>query len=277
VSARAHAAEAAHAIRRRVPAGGVIGTGIILGSGLGGVAEAVSAEAAIPFQEIPHFPAPSVEGHRGRLLIGRLEDKRVAVLQGRAHLYEGYTAAQVVLPVRALARLGVRTLIVTNAAGGIAQGLGAGDVMVITDHINFTGVNPLTGPNDDSLGPRFPDLSRAYDPALVTLALEAAREEGIEVETGIYLAVTGPSYETPAELSMMERWGADAVGMSTVPEVIAARHAGLRVLGLSAITNTVSAEAATHDAVLAAAAHLAPIMARLVRRIVRRLPADGPW
>jgi purine-nucleoside phosphorylase len=273
VSVPTQADQAADAIRRRVPDSGPIGTGIILGSGLGNVAAAVSTEAAIPFCDIPHFPAPGVEGHLGRVLIGRLEDTRVAVLQGRAHLYEGFTAAEVVLPVRALARLGVRTLIVTNAAGGITQGLQAGDVMVITDHINFTGVNPLAGPNDDSLGPRFPDLSRAYDPTLVALALDAAREEGIEVETGVYLGVMGPSYETPAELSMMERWGADAVGMSTVPEVIAARHAGLRVLGLSAITNAASAEAATHDAVLAASARLAPVMTRLVRRIVRRLPA----
>jgi purine-nucleoside phosphorylase len=268
-SRRAHIDEAAALIRRR--AGGPAGIGIVLGSGLGALADAVAADASIPYEEIPHFPVPGVAGHAGRLIIGRLADARVAVLQGRPHLYEGYSAAQVAFPVRVLARLGVRTLILTNAAGGASQGVRAGDLMLITDHINFTGANPLTGPNDETLGPRFPSLWRAYDPELAALAFEAAREEGIELETGIYAGVAGPSYETPAEMAMLERWGADAVGMSTVTEVIAARHAGLRVLGLCAITNAASGEPASHERVLEAAGRVAPVLGRLVRRIVRRL------
>jgi purine-nucleoside phosphorylase len=250
--------------------------GIILGSGLGGLADAAAVTAAISYAEIPHFPVSTASGHPGRLVLGRLEGRPVAMMQGRVHLYEGYTAAQVTFPIRVLAALGVRFLIVTNAAGGLARGFQPGDLMVITDHINFMGTNPLIGPNDDALGPRFPDLSEAYDPALRATALAAAREEGIPLRQGVYLAVSGPSYETPAELAMMTRWGADAVGMSTVPEVIVARHAGLRVLGISAITNVAGgAERPSHDAVLRAARELGPMLVRLLRRIVRDLPAQG--
>jgi purine-nucleoside phosphorylase len=275
MTARTRIDDAVAAIRRRI-AGAFPVIGIILGSGLGALADAAGIEAAIPYADIPHFPASTATGHRGRLLAGRLDDRPVVMLQGRAHLYEGYTAAEVAFPIRVLAALGVRLVIVTNAAGGIAPTLRPGDLMVITDHINFTGTNPLIGPNDDALGTRFPDLSRAYDPDLVALALRAARDEGMSVQQGVYLAVSGPSYETPAELTMMGRWGADAVGMSTVPEVIAARHAGLRVLGISAITNVATAaEPPSHDAVLRAARDLEPRFGRVIRRIVHALPAAG--
>jgi purine-nucleoside phosphorylase len=268
---RARISEAVAAIRRS--SGVAPGVGVILGSGLGALGDSVESEVALPYAEIPHFPVSTASGHRGRLVLGRLEGKPVALMQGRVHVYEGYTAAQVAFPVRVLAALGVRVLLVTNAAGGINREFRPGNLMVITDHINFFGTNPLIGPNDDALGPRFPDMSRAYDPALVSLALEAARAEGITIQQGVYVGVSGPSYETPAEIEMMARWGADAVGMSTVPEVIVARHAGVRVVGLSAITDVVGAEPVTHDAVLRVAREMEPRFVRLVRRIVRDLPA----
>lgn len=258
----------------RTPAGRASArVGIVLGSGLERLADEAAVDAAIPYADIPHFPVSTAPGHLGQLVLGRLEDRSVAMMQGRAHVYEGYPAARVTFPIRVLAALGVRLLIVTNAAGGLSPGFQPGDLMVITDHINFMGTNPLIGPNADALGPRFPDLSRAYDPDLVALALRAAREEGIPLRQGVYLAVSGPSYETPAELAMMTRWGAAAVGMSTVPEVIVARHAGLRVLGLSAITNVAGGpEPPSHDAVLRAARGSASTFGRLLRRIVRALP-----
>jgi purine-nucleoside phosphorylase len=252
--------------------------GIVLGSGLGALAEGIDAEAVLPYAEIPHMPVPSAAGHRGRLVAGRLEGRAVAALDGRCHLYEGYTADQVAFPIRLLAAWGVRTLLVTNAAGGINRAFRRGDLMLITDHINFTGTNPLVGPNDDAVGPRFPDMSAAYAPGLRALADRAARAEGILLRAGVYAGVLGPSYETPAEIEMLARWGADAAGMSTVTEVIAARHAGMHVLGLAAITNVVGPaipEPTTHDDVLAAAQELAPRFVRLVRRIVRDLP-PGP-
>lgn len=255
---------------------------VILGSGLGGLADQVQRAVAVPYGEIPHFPLPTAEGHRGRLLLGDLESRPVAVMQGRCHLYEGYTPGEVTFPVRVLAGLGARTMIVTNAAGGLNPHYRRGDLMVIADHINFSGANPLVGPNDETLGPRFPDMSAAYDPELIAHALRTGDEERIPLRTGVYVGVLGPSYETPAELRMLRQWGADAVGMSTVAEVIVARHAGLRVLGLAAITNAAGSETAepvTHAEVLAAARDLEPRFVRLVRRIVRDLPipdAEGP-
>lgn len=270
----ARAQEAAGAIRAR--AGGVApSAAIILGSGLGALADGIAANAAIPYDEIPHFSRATVEGHAGRLVIGDLENRRVAALQGRVHFYEGYAMAQVVFPVRVMHALGARTLIVTNAAGGLNPHFRAGDLMLIADHINFMGTNPLIGPNEDALGPRFPDMSAPYDPALIEIARTAAAEEGIELHTGTYIGVSGPSYETPAELRMMRRWGADAVGMSTVHEVIAARHCGMRVLGLSAITDMATGETAapiTHEEVMATARRIEPVFVRLVRAIVRMLP-----
>ena len=262
--------EAVAAVRRRT--GSAPDLAIVLGSGLGALADEAAVEAALPYAEIPHFPVSTAAGHEGRLVLGRLENTAVAMMRGRVHLYEGYTAAQVTFPVRVLAALGARTLVVTNAAGGIARSFRPGDLMVITDHINFMGTNPLIGPNDDALGPRFPDMSGAYDPDLVALALRAGRQEGVSLRRGVYVGVSGPSYETRAELAMMARWGAAAVGMSTVLEVIVARHAGMRVLGISAITNVVhGAEPPSHGAVLLAAREIEPRFVRVMRRVVRRL------
>jgi purine-nucleoside phosphorylase len=247
---------------------------IILGSGLGALADVVERDTTIPYRDIPHFPQSTVEGHQGTLVLGMLEGKPVVAMQGRVHLYEGYEAADVVFPVRVMRALGAETLLVSNAAGGLNRQWAAGDLMVIADHINFMGRNPLIGSNEPDLGPRFPDMSRPYDPALIRLAEAAALQEGIALRKGVYVAVVGPSYETPAELRMLARWGADAVGMSTVPEVIAARHMGMRVLGLTAITDMATGEqveSVTHESVLAVARELEPRFVRLVRRIVREM------
>jgi len=248
---------------------------IILGSGLGALAEQIDAEARLPYAEIPGFPESTVEGHAGRLIVGTLEGKTVVAMQGRVHFYEGYTLADVVFPVRVMRRLGAAVLLVSNAAGGINRQWHRGDLMIIADHINFMGSNPLIGPNDPLLGPRFPDMSQAYDPELIALAERAALAEGIPIRKGVYVGVHGPSYETPAELRMLGRWGADAVGMSTVPEVIAARHMGMRVLGITAITDMATGEQVlpvSHEEVMAAARELEPRFIRLVRRIVREMP-----
>ncbi len=268
--------EARRAVRARAAL--VPEVGLVLGSGLGALADAVEGPDAIPYAEIPHVPVPTVPGHTGRLILGRLEGRAVAVLQGRCHLYEGYSAEQITLPIRLLAALGARTVVVTNAAGGLSREFHSGDLMIIADHINFSGTNPLVGANDETLGPRFPDMREAYDPALRALAEAAAREERLPVRTGVYVGVLGPSYETPAEVEMLVRWGADAVGMSTVAEVIVARHAGLRVLGVAAITNAIRRAGAApapvgHEDVLAAARAIAPRLARLIRRVVRDLPS----
>jgi purine-nucleoside phosphorylase len=211
--------------------------GLVLGSGLGAFAGALDRPVAIPYREIPHFPRATVAGHKGELVIGTSGGVLVAVLSGRIHHYEGYTMGQVVFPIRVLATMGVLTLIVTNAAGSINVAYQPGELMVIEDHINMMGGNPATGPNDAALGPRFFDMSEAYDPGLRDLAERACRKAGLTVRKGVYIAFAGPSYETPAEIRMARILGADAVGMSTVPEVIAARHMGMRVLGLSCITN----------------------------------------
>ncbi len=264
--------EAAEAVRRRVAFEPKLA--IVLGSGLGALADHIETVGVVPYAEIPHFPTSTVPGHAGRLVLGWLEGKPVAAMQGRVHLYEGYTAQEVVFPIRVLFALGCRTLLVSNAAGGLNREWRAGDLMVITDHINFQGTNPLVGPNDDSLGPRFPDMSRPYDPVLVELAERCAVEERVVLRRGVYVAVVGPSYETAAELRMLRGFGADAVGMSTVPEVIAARHLGMRVLGLTAITDMATGEAAqpvTHEEVLRVARELEPRFVRLVRRIVREM------
>lgn len=247
---------------------------IILGSGLGALAEQIDAEARLPYAEIPGFPRSTVEGHAGRLILGTLEGKAVVAMQGRVHFYEGYTLAEVVFPVRVMRRLGAAVLLVSNAAGGINRQWHRGDLMIIADHINFMGSNPLIGPNDPELGPRFPDMSQAYDPELIALAERAALAEGIPIRKGVYVGVHGPSYETPAELRMLGRWGADAVGMSTVPEVIAARHMGMRVLGITAITDMATGEQVapvSHEEVMAAARELEPRFIRLVRRILREM------
>jgi purine-nucleoside phosphorylase len=249
--------------------------GIILGSGLGALAGEIAPDATIPYADIPGFPRSTVEGHAGRLILGRLEGRALVAMQGRVHFYEGYTIQEVVFPLRVMRALGAGVLIVTNAAGGINRLWRRGDLMIIADHIHFMGSNPLMGPNDPTLGPRFPDMSQAYDPQFIETAERAALAEGIAICTGVYVGVHGPSYETPAELRMLARWGADAVGMSTTTEVIAARHMGMRVLGLTTITDMATGEQVlpvTHEEVIATAKEIEPKFIRLVRRILRELP-----
>lgn len=228
--------EAVAAIRKRAP-GRVPKVGVVLGSGLGSFADTLQDAVSIAYSELPHFPHASVPGHAGRLVLGTLEGEPLVVMQGRVHFYEGHSGDQVIFPIRALCALGIRTLVVTNAAGGIHADFRPGDLMVITDQLNLSGWNPLTGPNDDRLGPRFPDMTRAYAPELVALLEETGREAGVLLRRGVYAHTAGPTYETPAEIRMLRTLGGDAVGMSTVPEVIAAVHMGVRVAGVSCITN----------------------------------------
>jgi purine-nucleoside phosphorylase len=300
-------ADAAAAIRtqwRRTPQ-----CAIVLGSGLGGLAGEIDRDVVVPYRAIPHFPIPKIAGHAGELVLGRLDGRPVAALAGRAHLYEGYTAAEVVFPIRTLAALGAPVLILSNAAGGLHPEFRRGDLMVLTDHLNLTGTNPLVGPNDERIGPRFPDMSAVYDPELRRVAEAAARGQGIVLRTGVYAGVLGPSYETPAEVRMLRGLGADAVGMSTVLEAIAARHAGMRVVGIAAITNVIAGHdgapsrrparsaadgpgtrapggppveglgphdrGVAHEDVLAVAAAIGPRFAALVRRIVRESGASS--
>lgn len=249
--------------------------GIILGSGLGGLAELVNSEAALPYGEIPGFHPVSVAGHKGQLLLGTLEEKKVLVMQGRFHYYEGYSMEQVTYPVRVMKALGVKQLIVSNASGGLNRNFKVGDLMVITDVINLMFQNPLRGRNEEERGPRFPDMSCPFSPKLTELALDIAREHKIRHQAGVYIGVTGPSYETRAELRFMARIGGDAVGMSTVPEVIVARHEGLRdILGISCVTDMATGEGiaeVTHEEVVKAAAEAGPRFVTLVREIVRRM------
>ena len=211
--------------------------GLVLGSGLGAFARSLDKATVIPFGQIPYFPVSTAIGHSGELVIGSAQGVPVAVMAGRVHLYEGYTIQQVVFPIRVLARMGVKTMIMTNAAGSVNTNYHPGELMVISDHINFMGVNPLIGPNEDTLGQRFFDMTEPYDPLLGALAEKACAKVGMTVRKGVYIGFSGPSYETAAEIKMARAMGADAVGMSTVPEVIAARHMGVRVLGISCITN----------------------------------------
>ena len=248
---------------------------IVLGTGLGGFADRLDAQVAIPYAEIPHFPHPTVEGHAGRLVIGRFTGTPLAVMQGRVHAYEGYTPAQIIFPVRVLARLGIKTLIVTNAAGGIRTDLASGQLVLISDHINFTGNHPLTGPNDRRLGERFFDLSDAYSRRLRQLAHRAAAAEGITLPEGVYLGLSGPSFETPAEIRAFRILGADLVGMSTVHEVIAARHLGMEVLGFSSVTNMAAGvldEAINHAEVMEIGARVQETLSRVLAALVPLLP-----
>lgn len=250
--------------------------GIILGSGLGEIARHVAIDAAIPYAELPHFPVASgVVGHAGRLLLGELDDKKVVVMEGRFHFYEGFSMEEVTYPVRVMHALGIRELIVSNACGGLNRQFVTGDLMLITDVWNMMFENPLIGPNDARLGPRFPDMSRPFSNKMVNLAREVARDKRIKLQTGTYVSVTGPNYETRAELRFLARLGGDAVGMSTVPEVIVARHAGLEdILGISVVTDMATGEfkeQVTHEAVLQAAAEVGPRFVELVREVIRRL------
>ena len=248
---------------------------IILGSGLGGLIEDVQVEATFPYEEIPNFPVSTVEGHAGQLALGALAGKPVVVMQGRFHFYEGYPMSLVIYPVRVMQALGANSLVVTNAAGGLNPTFDPGDVMLITDHINAMGTNPLIGPNEDNIGPRFPDLTHAYDPDLRVLALNVAEHEKIPVQQGVYVAWSGPTYETRAERRYLRIIGGDAVGMSTVPEVIAANHAGMKVLGLSAITNKATGDPDqqpdSHEEVVAMAKVAGEKLVRLVRNVITEM------
>ena len=247
---------------------------IILGTGLGGLADEMDVEARIPYGDIPGFPLSTVESHAGRLLAGTLAGRRVVAMQGRVHLYEGYAPQEVAFPVRVLARLGARTLVVSNACGGMHPLWSPGDLMLIADHINLLGTNPLVGPNDDGLGPRFPDMSEPYDAELRFLARAVALALGVPLREGVYVAVTGPNLETRAEYRMLRALGADVVGMSTVPEVITAAHLGLRVLGLSIITDQCLPDAlapASLEQILAVAREAEPRLTALVRGVIERL------
>ena len=265
--------EAADLLRSRTPLQPAMGT--ILGSGLGAFADSLEGAVSVPYAEIPHFPASTVVGHGGALVIGRCQGVPVAVMKGRVHFYEGYSLEQVVFPARVLGRLGIETLLVTNAAGAVNTTFAPGDLMVIEDHINLLG-NPLVGPNEDALGERFIDMSEAYDRGLRDVAEAACRASGVRARRGVYLALTGPTFETPAEIRMFRTLGADAVGMSTVPEVILARHCGLRVAAVSAITNLaegMGGEALSHEQTLKYAAAAAGDLARLVERFCEALAA----
>lgn len=267
--------ERAHAsIRQRV--GPPCGIALMLGSGLGHIADSVAGAEIIPYSVIDGFPVSTAPGHKGQLVAGTLFGRRVLVMQGRLHLYEGWAPADIALSVYLLKRLGAASLIVTNAAGALNPNYAPGEVMLIEDHLNFTGLNPLVGPNDDSIGLRFPDMSRAYDPALLKLARKAADESGTPVHTGIYAGVLGPSLETSAERRFLRAAGADAVGMSTVTEVIAAVHAGLRVVGISAITNKATGgpeqEPDTLEDVLANAAVAGEKIAGILERLLPAMP-----
>jgi purine-nucleoside phosphorylase len=247
--------------------------GLVLGSGLGAFAETLEGATRIPFTEIPHFPAASAAGHQGQLVLGRQDGIPIAVLAGRVHHYEGYSFGEVVFPVRVLGRLGVRILVLTNAAGSINLSYLPGELMIIDDHINLMGGNPLVGPNDDDLGPRFPDMTEAYDPELRHIAESACLKVGVPVRHGVYVGFSGPSYETPAEIRLARTLGADAVGMSTVPEVIAARHLGMRVLGLSCLTNMaagVSRQRLDHRDVLAMGERVRQRLLEVLGAIVRQ-------
>lgn len=252
--------------------------GLILGSGLGPYAESFQKKTVIPFHELPHFPRSTVLGHSGNLVLGEAEGVPAAAMQGRVHLYEGYSMAEVTYPVRVLGGLGVRQLIVTNAAGGINVSFQPGDLMLITDHINLMGTNPLIGKNSDELGPRFPDMSEAYDTGMCELALRVAGERKIPLRQGVYLGLTGPSYETPAEIRMFRSLGADAVGMSTVPEVIVANHMGIRVLGISCITNMAAGilpRKLTHQEVMDTTQMVQEKFISLLRAIIPALAAPS--
>ncbi len=269
---RAQIDEAVAAIRRCWP--GTAQAGIILGTGLGSLADQIETEATIAYEEIPHFPKSTTIGHTGQLVLGRCGGATVVAMEGRFHAYEGYTYQQLTFPVRVMKALGADVLIVSNACGGMNPAYACGDVMVIDDHINLLSGNPLVGPNDDALGPRFPDMCRPYDPALIDEALAAAKREGFVAHRGVYVAVVGPNLETRAEYRYLRTIGADVVGMSTVPEVIVAVHAGMRVLGLSVVTDMClpdALEPADIGKILAVAATAEPKLRAIVVDVLKQV------
>jgi purine-nucleoside phosphorylase len=248
--------------------------GIILGSGLGSLVDSVEIEASIPYDRIPHFPCITVQGHAGRLIFGKLGNRQVVMMAGRFHYYEGYSMEEVTFPVRVMRALGVQTLIVSNAAGGMNPDYSVGDIVIIRDHINLCPEHPLRGKNDERLGPRFPDMSEPYSLELIALAQQIAQEQSLEVKTGVYAGLQGPTFETRAEYEWLHRIGADLVGMSTVPEVIVAIHGGMKVFGASIVTDLGIREelnTITHEEVLAAAAEAAPKLGRLIESLAARL------
>jgi purine-nucleoside phosphorylase len=264
--------QAAADIRRRCAA--LPETAIVLGSGLGDFSDTLRDAVAASYTELPHWPASNVVGHAGQLVIGNVAGKRIAALSGRVHVYEGYDLATVVFATRVMGRLGVRHLVLTNAAGGINTTLRQGALMIIDDHINMMGTNPLIGPNDDRFGPRFPDMSEVYSARLRKIADDAASTRGVPVAHGVYVAVPGPSYETPAEINVFRTLGADAIGMSTVPEAIAARHMGMEVVGISCITNAAAGvvhHPIVHDDVIATGRRVRSSFIALLEGIIERL------
>jgi len=252
--------------------------GIILGTGLGSLADAINVDAKIPYEEIPHFPVSTVESHSGRLILGELSGRSVVAMQGRFHYYEGYDLKQVTFPVRVMKALGANTLVVSNACGGMNPHFESGDIVVITDHINLQGSNPLFGPNDESLGPRFPDMYNCYDPELIALAENVALNLGLKLQKGVYVAVGGPNLETAAEYRFLRFIGADVVGMSTVPEVIVARHQGMRVLGFSLITDMGLPDALgpmNMTKILATAAKSEPLLKDIMTRVIEKMKVQS--
>ena len=250
---------------------------VVLGSGLGAFADEFDRAARIPYGKIPHFPRSTAIGHAGQLVLGTVEGIAVAGMQGRVHLYEGYSAKQVAFPTRVFARMGVKAVILTNAAGGINFGYSAGALVVLRDHINLQGANPLIGPNDDRWGPRFPDMTRAYDPEFRRLVSEEGKKRNLHLHEGVYLALAGPNYETPAEIHAFRALGADLVGMSTVPEVLAARHAGIRVLGISCVTNMaagITGATLTAEEVFETGARVKNEFIALLRAVIPRIAAS---
>jgi purine-nucleoside phosphorylase len=280
VFGRSHFQEAAASIRARSAHSPSLG--LVLGSGLNPLAEQVEQADVIPFDQIPHFATTTVEGHVGRLILGQLAGMAVVVMQGRAHYYEGYSMQRATLPVRVMRELGVDTLFLTNAAGGINPRFQAGDLMLLTDHLNLLGMagpNPLRGPNDPELGPRFPDMSKTYDRGLRDIAVRVASDLGVPLQQGVYICLAGPTFETPADIRFLRLIGADAVGMSTVPEAIIARHGGMRVLAVSGISNVAIAEAdsegeASHEEVLEAGRLLVPRLTALLGGILAELARE---
>ena len=247
---------------------------IILGTGLGSLAEDIEEKEIIPYSEIPNFPISTVQSHSGNLVLGKLGNKEVVAMQGRFHYYEGYSLKEVTFPVRVMKKLGADTIIISNAAGGMNRFFKRGDLMLITDHINLFGDNPLIGPNDDELGPRFPDMSEAYSKELIELAKKIALKEKIRLQEGIYAGLTGPTLETPAEYRFLIKVGADAVGMSTVPEVIVANHMGMKVLGISCITDLAIDGVVVKTSVeeiLKAASDAEPIMTKLIGKVIKKI------
>ncbi len=251
--------------------------GLILGTGLGGAADAIQQPAVIPYSDLPGWPVSTVQGHAGRLVLGQLDGQSLLVMQGRIHYYEGYDMGQVTLPIRVMQRLGIEILIVTNAAGAINPDYVPGDVMLITDHLNLVGMaglNPLIGPNLAEFGPRFPDMSQAYDRVLSGMARKVAKEHKLKLHEGVYVGLSGPSFESPADLRFLRLAGADSVGMSTVPEVIVARHGGTRVLGFSGISNKANLDGNTvtsHEEVLASGSLIIPKLETLIRGVLQAL------